>query len=220
MTEIIVTCIIALFSLALGAAIARYQSLMKERSVRVILPKNTRELLFGIGMIVSVAAIVLCLNLVYDSSVIAAAKRIVLCSVLWPIALIDFRKHIIPNKILIVLLIIRAIILIPEFALDLQTAKKESISALIACFGTVILLCIMRLAVKNGIGFGDIKLFGVIGLYLGLQGIVTSVFLSFVVSFLVSVFLLASKRKSKKDQLALAPSILVGTILSVVFFGA
>lgn len=104
--------------------------------------------------------------------------------------------------------------------MDLNLAKTEFLSSLIAAVGVLILLCVMRLIVKNGIGFGDVKLFAVLGLFLGLKGIVSTMFLSFVVSFFVSIFLLVSKRKNKKDQIAFAPSILVGTLLSVIFLGA
>ena len=171
-------------------------------------------------MILSTILVFVVLFFLYDSSWVFAVKRIVLFTALWPIAFIDYRKHIIPNKLLCFLLIVRLAIAIAEMICDFKSAKGELLSCLIAGAGIAILLCIMRLIVKEGIGFGDIKLFAVMGLFFGVRGSIPSIFMSFVISFFVSVYMLISKRKSRKDQIAFAPSILVGTMLSIIFLGA
>ena len=104
--------------------------------------------------------------------------------------------------------------------MDFKTAITELLGCVIAAVGILVLLCIMRLIIKEGIGFGDIKLFVVMGLYYGIRGSVSSLFLSFVVSFVVSIFMLITKRKNRKDYIAFAPSILVGTLLSTLIVGA
>lgn len=63
------------------------------------------------------------------------------------------------------------------------------------------------------------KLFAVMGLYQGLWGAVNSVFFSLLASFVVSVALLISKKKGRKDTISFGPSILIGTIAAIGLAG-
>ena len=220
MVDLIITGVVAALMIAICCAYLKYEAIKEKKSLIGILPKGIKQTLFGTGMILSTILIFMVLFFLYDSSWVFAVKRIVLFTALWPIAFIDYRKHIIPNKLLCFLLIVRLVIAIAEMICDFKSAKSELLSCLIAGAGIAIILCIMRLIVKEGIGFGDIKLFAVMGLFLGVRGSIPSIFMSFVISFFVSVYMLISKRKSRKDQIAFAPSILVGTMLSIIFLGA
>ena len=73
--------------------------------------------------------------------------------------------------------------------------------------------------IKNSVGFGDMKLFVVMGLLLGTQGIWSAVFLSLIVSFIAAVFLLATKRKTKKDAIPFGPALVLGTYLAAYLTG-
>lgn len=220
MVDIIISSLVAVLTMIVCCCYLKLNKIKSSKNIGALLPRNFKQTIFGIGMILSSVVITLILSLLYDATWLFTIKRLIICIVLWPIAFIDYRKHIIPNKILLSLLIVRSLIAIVEMMMDLNLAKTEFLSSLIAAVGILILLCVMRLIVKNGIGFGDVKLFAVLGLFLGLKGIVSTMFLSFIVSFFVSIFLLVSKRKNKKEQIAFAPSILVGTLLSVIFLGA
>ena len=57
------------------------------------------------------------------------------------------------------------------------------------------------------------------GLMLGLDGIWGAVFASLVLSFLLAVFLLVTKKKSRKDVIPFAPAIVLGTFVSVFLTG-
>lgn len=220
MVNFIITGMVAVFMIAICCCYLKFDSIKEKKSLIVVLPKDIKQALFGMGMIISTVLVVVILCYLYEASWVFAVKRVVVCASLWPIALIDYRKHIIPNRALCFMLIVRSIILVSEMVYDFKSIKTELLSCLIAGAGILILLCLMRLIVKDGIGFGDIKLFTVMGLFFGIKGILPTVFLSFVVSFIVSIYMLITKRKSKKGQLAFAPSILVGTLLSVIIFGA
>lgn len=220
MVDFLIAGAVAVLMLAICCCYLKFDAIKKEKSLKYIFPKDVRQLIFGAVMIISTVLVLLTLFKVYDSSLLFAVKRIILFISLWPIAFIDYRKHIIPNKVLAFLLIIRIIIAVVEMMYDFKSAKIEILSSLIASVSITILLCVMRLIVKEGIGFGDIKLFAIISLFLGLKGCIPSIFMSFVISFFVSIFMLISKRKGKKDQIAFAPSILMGTLLSIIFFEA
>ena len=151
---------------------------------------------------------------IYNGSNIINAKLMILISMMWPIAYIDFKEKRIPNKILIIMLIARAVILIPELAL-LGNISQTLISMVIATVAVIIACVLCCLIVKGAIGMGDIKLFCVMAIYLGLEGIWSAIFCSLIVSFVIAVFSLATKRVNRKDNIPFAPAILIGTYLSI-----
>jgi len=220
MVDLIISGITTMLCLIGCSVYLKFQIIMEKHSVTGIFPQNVKQTMFGIGMLISSLAVFLALNFIYDVTWIFTIKRIVLCVALWPISLIDYRKHIIPNQFVFSLAIIRVLLCIPEFITNVHSAKTECISCLIASAAIVFVLCVMRLIIKEGIGFGDIKLFAVIGLLLGVNGSISTIFMSFVVSFVASIYLLVTKKKNKKDQIAFGPSILIGTLFSVIIFGA
>ena len=220
MIDLIITGIVTLLSIGIGCIYLKADAVNNQKNISAVLPKNKKQAIFGFGYIISILAVFLILVILYDCQWTFVIKRVIFCSALWPLALIDYRKHIIPNKILLCLVIIRVVIAILEMIMDFKTATTELLGCVIAAVGILVLLCIMRLIIKEGIGFGDIKLFVVMGLYYGIRGSVSSLFLSFVVSFVVSIFMLITKRKNRKDYIAFAPSILVGTLLSTLIVGA
>lgn len=220
MVDLIITGIVSILSIVLCCGYLKIDSIKEQKSISGILPRNIKQTAFGIGLIISILSLFLVFTFLYDVTWAFAIKRIILSAVLWPVAFIDYRKHIIQNKVLLSLLILRIVIAIVEVFCDVKSAKLESLSCLIAGVGILAILCVMRLIVRDGIGFGDIKLFVIIGLYLGVRGAIPTIFLSFVVSFFISIFMLATKKKNKKDYLAFAPSILIGTLLSTIFIGA
>jgi leader peptidase (prepilin peptidase)/N-methyltransferase len=155
---------------------------------------------------------------IYDNSVIINSKLIFLVSVLWPIAFIDSKTKKIPNNILKVMLAVRAVILIPELIL-LDGAGQRLLSMLISALAVLVACVLCCLIIKGAIGMGDVKLFIVMALYLGLDGIWSAIFCSLVVSFFVAIFSLITKRVTRKDNMAFAPAILIGTYLSVFLTG-
>lgn len=155
---------------------------------------------------------------IYNGSNIINAKLMILISMMWPIAYIDFKEKRIPNKILIIMLIARAVILIPELAL-LGNISQRLISMVIATVAVIIACVLCCLIVKGAIGMGDIKLFCVMAIYLGLEGIWSAIFCSLIVSFVIAVFSLATKRVNRKDNIPFAPAILIGTYLSIFLTG-
>jgi leader peptidase (prepilin peptidase) / N-methyltransferase len=76
------------------------------------------------------------------------------------------------------------------------------------------------LAFLGGIGFGDTKLAGVLGLYLGWFGygpLVLGFVAGFCIGALVALALLAVKAAGWKTDIAFGPSLLAGALLSVLF---
>ena len=68
-----------------------------------------------------------------------------------------------------------------------------------------------------GLGGGDIKLFGILGLLLGPLGIFFTIFLSCFVGALVGVILIATKKMTKDKPMPFGPSILLVASFQIFF---
>ena len=180
-------------------------------------PKRTW---YTVAMFFCLCGVAIALSEIYPSNTLFRnIKLIILLAILFVAAFVDYQKYIIPNTIILVGLGVRcAIYLIELFSTPDAfwiTLKDDMISFLVILVFFVI--CI--LIVKSGIGMGDVKLMLLMCLYQGMSGVISSIFCSMLVAFVVSIFLLITKKKTRKDSIAFAPSILIGTIISVVMTG-
>ncbi|MEO6078148.1 MAG: A24 family peptidase, partial [Candidatus Andersenbacteria bacterium] len=64
-----------------------------------------------------------------------------------------------------------------------------------------------------GIGFGDVKLMIPFGILFGFRGSVTLLFISFFIGGLVGIWLLATKKASKKTAIPFGPFLAISAFL-------
>ena len=154
-----------------------------------------------------------------ENSVLYSVKRMLMLALLWPIALIDIKTYRIPNRFIITGLLFRLAVLIFELFFENEilfgTLKSEVIAVIALCLAAF--LC--SVCMKGSIGYGDIKLFIVMGMLLGMDGIWGAIFMSLIIAFISSVILLLAKKKGKKDIVPFAPSIALGTYISIILTG-
>ncbi len=74
-----------------------------------------------------------------------------------------------------------------------------------------------KLRGQVGLGGGDIKLFGILGILLGPMGIFFTIFLSCFVGAIVGLLLIATKKISKEKPLPFGPSILLVASFQIFF---
>jgi leader peptidase (prepilin peptidase) / N-methyltransferase len=90
---------------------------------------------------------------------------------------------------------------------------------LAAAVAGVAALVLALLAPRGGLGLGDVKLLGVLGLFLGWLGwgvLVVGVALGFALGAVVAVGMLASRRAGLRDHLAFGPWLIAGALVAVV----
>lgn len=78
------------------------------------------------------------------------------------------------------------------------------------------LFCAAALASPRSLGFGDVKLAGVLALYLGWLGwahVLYGIFAGFVLGAVVAIGLLAGRRASLQTDIAFGPALIVGALL-------
>lgn len=170
-------------------------------------------------ILVNIGISVLFVTVYQNNTILFSLKRLLLLAILWPVGYIDFKTYKIPNRFIILGLIFRAGILIFELLFERELLISYLISEGIAAGALLISTLLCCLCIKNSIGYGDIKLFVIMGLMLGLEGIWSSIFVSLFISFIVAVTLLIAKKKGKKDVIPFAPSIAIGTYISIIMTG-
>lgn len=143
------------------------------------------------------------------------SRYMVLAAALFFIAWIDWQSRRIPNRILKMLLTVRGILLAAEWLTYPKLGLAVLLSALLgAAIGGGMFL-IAHFISKGGVGMGDVKLFIVIGSYMGSGSIMTAVFLSVMSSAFYSIAMLLLKKIKLKEEIPFAPFIFIGTVLTM-----
>ncbi len=184
-----------------------------------VLKLEKNKVLYLILSAVICVTVITVFQLAHDLTFIEQIKLLLLVWILLPIAAVDYKIQKIPNKFLLAAIILRFVLLIAEFIISVDAGLEIFKDNIIG--GTVIgiFFLLLLLVFKNSIGMGDVKLFAVMGLYQGLWGTTYSVFCSLTVSFIISILLLLTKKKNRKDTISFGPSILGGTVISICLTG-
>ena len=134
--------------------------------------------------------------------------QIVVLPILAWIALVDLRSHRIPNRDVMVL----AIASLAASALNSFTYRDHFYMAVI------VLAVAIFLSIFCGLGMGDVKLLGVLAMFvLAPQAATYKIFIFTVaVTAIIHAIFLSRGNFSKSLQIPLAPAILCGTIATII----
>lgn len=160
-------------------------------------------------------ALVLQISLYKNTSVINYIKLFTTFVIVFSAAVVDLKRKIIPNFLVLSGFIIRIGLYIYEIA-SKQEMKEVLISDLIGFAIGFLFLGLISFVTKGMIGFGDAKLFAVIGLMSGSFCTYSTLLLSLVVSLVVSIIGLILKKLKKKDSFPFGPCIAAGYTLALL----
>lgn len=132
-------------------------------------------------------------------------------AVLTVVALIDADTMEIPNGLVIWILIIAA----AAWVCGLEPVWQERLIGLV-CVSVPMLL--ITLAIPGAFGGGDIKLMAAAGLFLGWRLTLVAAFLAIVAGGLYGIWLLATRKKGKKEHFAFGPFLCAG-MAAALFWG-
>ncbi|WP_130807161.1 prepilin peptidase [Senegalia massiliensis] len=139
-----------------------------------------------------------------------SAMYMLISSILIVISFIDYSYQIIPDKLIVLgFFIITPINLLYNFPSSL-------INGLLGLFISGGLFLSIAFISKGGMGGGDIKLISLIGYLLGLK-IFMVIIISFILGALVSIILLVTNAKNRKDAIAFGPFIAIASIIVMLF---
>lgn len=191
----------------------------KKVNIKAILPSGWKQSIVYLLIPLSLACIAVMYFGFYDCALILTLKRISVIAILWPIAISDFKEYRIPNKLLLYGLLLRFLLLIAELTTDLRltltTLANEGIALV---FVTIICIGCMLLS-RGSLGMGDLKLAMCMSIFLGIEGMCYTMFVSVFFSAFIAIGLLITKKKSRKDALPFAPFILTGSFVGLILTG-
>jgi leader peptidase (prepilin peptidase)/N-methyltransferase len=146
--------------------------------------------------------------LVADSA-LGIVLGVVLVLLLVPVALIDLEHRIIPNRI-------TAAGAVLAIALGSALDPSGEPGRLIAGAGAGAFLLVAVLAYPGGMGMGDVKLAGMLGLFLG-KAVIPAVLIALVCGVLVGAVVMARKgiSKGRKTAIPFGPFLALGALVAV-----
>lgn len=99
----------------------------------------------------------------------------------------------------------------------------DLLRALMAMVALYAFYFVLHVVHPKGMGFGDVKLAGVLGLYLGWLGwaeVVVGGFLGFFLGGVIGILLLLTRRAGRKSQIPYGPYMLAGALIAIAWGGA
>ncbi|MBO1740302.1 prepilin peptidase [Leifsonia sp. TF02-11] len=132
------------------------------------------------------------------------------------LALIDLDTHTLPNAIVLPSYLVGAVLLAAAAVLRGDVAALISAGA--GMVGLFLVYLLIALISPRGMGFGDVKLSGVLGLYLGYLGLgplLVGAFAAFLLGGLFGIVMLLVRRDRTTHGIAFGPWMLAGAWVGV-----
>jgi len=133
------------------------------------------------------------------------------------LALIDLDHHRLPDVLTLPSYPVAVLLL--GLAVLAGSESGDPIRALIGGAGMYAVYVALRLAHPAGMGFGDVKLAGVLGMYTGWLGWgawTVGLFLGFLIGGVFGIALIATGRGGRKTKVPFGPFMLLGALLAVL----
>lgn len=139
-------------------------------------------------------------------------KYMVFTSILVVIGIIDFKTQDVYDSTIITLGVSGVIFTVIEFFINKQ------ISFLNIVLGIVVpALIIAIFAWFGAMGWGDVEIIGVVGLFLGFKLNMLNLFISIVLGGIAACILMILKRRGGKDTMAFGPYIALSSYITLLF---
>lgn len=131
-------------------------------------------------------------------------------------AFVDIKAQILPNLLNFIGFIV-GIIYAYFVSLTNIVAGWNLILGLVVGAGIFLLIAGFALVVykREGMGLGDVKLMGVLGLFFGALNTIQIFVVSFFVAAIISIILLATRIKKTTDYIAFGPFIVIATVFTM-----
>lgn len=132
----------------------------------------------------------------------------------------DLKHYILPDKILLPAIGIVALYNFGFWISDSFGIPTPPTSALLSALGAAgFFLFIFLVSRGSAMGFGDVKLAFLMGLFLGWPNILVALFTAFLSGAIVGIILILLKKKGMKSEVPFGPFLISGTFFAL-FWGA
>lgn len=175
--------------------------------------RNIKRILLAVLLVLVTAAFAFVAYLMEYGPVKIVRYYVLMYTVCY-LACVDIKKQIVPNRILLGLLLVRALLLIPELLLYPAYIGGFLLASVLGAVLGMAVLFVGNIICKKGMGLGDIKLFGVIGCYVGPEAVLFVLFFSLFLAAIYSIILLLGKKIGAKDEIPFVPFVFAGLIVT------
>ncbi len=127
---------------------------------------------------------------------------------------IDYKLQIIPNRLNLTMFEVGLLITFIYGIANINIAV-DMLLGMFAGAGIFFLITLIGglIAGKEAMGFGDVKLMGALGLYFGLGNIIMISLIAFLVGAIISIILLATKKRTTSDYIPFGPFIVIASFI-------
>lgn len=145
---------------------------------------------------------------------------LVFVAALVAISAIDLEHFIVPNRIVYPTLFASVPLLLIAALVDGdgKAVREAAVGGALA----FALFFVIHLASPRGMGFGDVRLSGLIGMFLGwlsVPHVLLGLFLAFLLASVAGIGLMVAKRRTRKEAIPFGPFLAAGAVLAVLAGG-
>ncbi len=130
---------------------------------------------------------------------------------------IDYKEQIIPNRLTLLLFEIGLVFAFIGGTVNLSFLLDKLLGLVIGG-GIFLIITVIggMIAGKEAMGFGDVKLMGALGIVFGAYNIVIISILSFLLAAIISIILIATKKKKSNEYIPFGPFIVIATFMVII----
>ncbi|MBR4082981.1 MAG: prepilin peptidase [Lachnospiraceae bacterium] len=129
------------------------------------------------------------------------------------ICITDYWEKIVPNKILLMWLLVGIIEIGLWFIRDMNSVTKLFPSIILGLIFCILVFGMAYLIGRGGLGSGDVKLSLLLGLFMTGEYVVGAVFYGCLLSAVYSLIQLSRKKMTRKDEMPFVPYLYIGIII-------
>ena len=150
--------------------------------------------------------VALFLGLLLPASIVSKALSCFLLCWLWLLWLIDYRFQFIFDDSLVPLLVV-GLAATPWLPFSIW-------QRLAAGAGAFVVLAALAILGRGALGGGDVKMMAALGLWFGVNGIITTASVGFIIGGIAAIVMLLFKVHGRKDFFAFGPFLIIGAVVA------
>ena len=150
-----------------------------------------------------------------SDDIVAIMRSVSLISFGYVAAYLDLKTRKVPNKLVLTMLAVWLVLMAIYVVIDIGAAIDVLIQSAISGVAAGGFFLAIYFISRKGIGGGDVKLIAVMGLFMTFSTLMAMLFLSSLLSALVSAVLLITKRATMKTSIPLVPFLYFGTLITI-----
>ncbi|MEO6944811.1 MAG: prepilin peptidase [Lacisediminihabitans sp.] len=187
-------------------------------SIRYPLVELGSALFFAVVALIFVPPIIEATSLpTVWAGVLALVAYLYLAAISVALALIDLDTRRLPNAIVMPAYLVGAVLLASSSVLSANFGSL--LGAAIGCAALGLAYLLMAVIAPGGMGFGDVKLAGVLGMFLGWLGwgpLAVGAMMAFLLGGIFGIILIVARRGGRKTAIPFGPWMLLGAWIGVV----